>query len=283
VRIRLFAVLIVAVALLGAGCSTTSPKLQAGPPVSNGPVAPSTTTTTLAPPPTIPGTASSTPATVAYKPGDPCPVGPAPAVGTSTNVATTLANLKQVSVYPNPVGDVPCVTLDNPDLAFKTPLTFVVLQQLPGWAQILLPSKPNESVGWIRATDVEVTQHQYRIEVSLSGHRVKVFNGTRALVDTPAGVGTGDTPTPPGVYYTLALIKPTNGGYGPYAYALSGHSTALDTFAGGDGRIGLHGTDDPSSIGKDVSHGCIRIPNDVITRMAEAIKLPLGVPVVVTA
>ena len=133
-----------------------------------------------------------------------------------------------------------------------------------------------------RSTGKQLT---YRIEVSLSGHRVKVFQGDQQIVDTPAGVGTGDTPTPPGTYYLVALIKPTNNGYGPYAYALSGHSETpgLETFGGGEGRLGLHGTDDPGSIGKDASHGCIRIPNDVITRMAEQIGLPLGVPVVVTA
>ena len=116
-------------------------------------------------------------------------------------------------------------------------------------------------------------------------HAGRDQRGRRTPRPEPAGVGTGDTPTPPGIYYLVALIKPTNRGYGPYAYALSGHSETpgLETFAGGEGRLGLHGTDDPSSIGKDASHGCIRIPNDVITRMAEKIRLPLGVPVVVTA
>lgn len=41
--------------------------------------------------------------------------------------------------------------------------------------------------------------------------------------------------------------------------------------------VGIHGTNDPASIGKDVSHGCIRVPNDVVVRMATL--LPLGTPV----
>ena len=40
----------------------------------------------------------------------------------------------------------------------------------------------------------------------------------------------------------------------------------LDNFNGGDAVIGIHGTDDPSSIGKDISHGCIRMNNADITR-----------------
>jgi lipoprotein-anchoring transpeptidase ErfK/SrfK len=43
--------------------------------------------------------------------------------------------------------------------------------------------------------------------------------------------------------------------------------------------IGIHGTDDPSSIGKDISHGCIRMNNGDITALVETWQLPLGTPV----
>ena len=44
--------------------------------------------------------------------------------------------------------------------------------------------------------------------------------------------------------------------------------------------IGLDiGTNDPGSIGTPVSHGCVRVNNDVITKLA---ALPLGTPVVIT-
>jgi lipoprotein-anchoring transpeptidase ErfK/SrfK len=41
--------------------------------------------------------------------------------------------------------------------------------------------------------------------------------------------------------------------------------------------IGIHGTNDPSGLGKDVSHGCIRMSNTGINKLARI--LPLGVPV----
>ena len=68
-----------------------------------------------------------------------------------------------------------------------------------------------------------------------------------------------------------------NGPYGTHAYGLSGFSETLDSFNGGDGVIGIHGTNDPGSLGTDVSHGCIRVANDVIDEMATF--LPLGTPV----
>ena len=51
----------------------------------------------------------------------------------------------------------------------------------------------------------------------------------------------------------------------------------LTEFAGGDGQVGVHGTNDPASIGEAVSHGCIRVPNDVASVLDE--RLPLGTPV----
>ena len=55
----------------------------------------------------------------------------------------------------------------------------------------------------------------------------------------------------------------------------------LKDFAGGDGVIGLHGTNDPSSVGKDVSHGCIRLRNQDILQLVKI--LPLGTPVRILA
>ena len=96
------------------------------------------------------------------------------------------------------------------------------------------------------------------------------------------GPNTEDTPTVGGDFYTWVLVDPTNAGYGSYAYGLSGFST-LDEFAGGDGRMAIHGTVDESSIGGSVSHGCIRVPDAVAVEMAEQIGLPLGVPVSIQA
>jgi lipoprotein-anchoring transpeptidase ErfK/SrfK len=69
--------------------------------------------------------------------------------------------------------------------------------------------------------------------------------------------------------------------YGPYAYPLSGYSEVLFSFGSGDGQMGIHGTNDPSSLGRSVSNGCIRMSNDAITKLART--LPVGVPVEVKA
>jgi lipoprotein-anchoring transpeptidase ErfK/SrfK len=105
------------------------------------------------------------------------------------------------------------------------------------------------------------------------------------VLRAPVGVGTTDTPTPGGRYYLKELLQPPtpDGPYGPYAYGLSGFSNVLTSFAGGEGVIGIHGTDAPDLVGTDVSNGCLRLANDVVVRLVEEVGLPLGTPVVIRA
>ena len=49
-----------------------------------------------------------------------------------------------------------------------------------------------------------------------------------------------------------------------------------------DGRIyGIHGTNDPSSIGKKISQGCIRLQNEAVQSLYDYI--PLGTKILVTS
>lgn len=164
-------------------------------------------------------------------------------------------------------------------------LVFLVKQDEPDWLEVYLPVRPNGSTGWLRPGDVQLYQHDYRIELSLAQRRLVLFDGPSVVMDEPIGVGANQTPTPGGIYYLKELLRPPDPGgfYGPYAYGLSGFSNVLTEFAGGEGVIGLHGTNDPSSVGRSVSNGCIRLANATITRLVEEVGLPLGTPVVVRA
>jgi lipoprotein-anchoring transpeptidase ErfK/SrfK len=39
----------------------------------------------------------------------------------------------------------------------------------------------------------------------------------------------------------------------------------------GDGQIALHGTADVGDLGQQVSNGCVRIANEILTRLAETL------------
>jgi lipoprotein-anchoring transpeptidase ErfK/SrfK len=161
------------------------------------------------------------------------------------------------------------------------PLLFLVAERREHWLKVLLPLRPNGSTGWVRAGQVRLTQHDFHIVVALKAHTITVYRGATIIVREPVGVGKRQTPTPGGLYYTTELIRPPNpnGLYGPYAYALSGLSNVLRTFNGGEPFLGIHGTNNPAGLGKDVSHGCIRMSNASVTKLAKL--LPLGVPVMV--
>jgi lipoprotein-anchoring transpeptidase ErfK/SrfK len=175
------------------------------------------------------------------------------------------------------------ITVKEATSAAGIPLVFLVKGVGPekGRYEVYLPLRPNGSTGWVTADDVKVSSINYRIEISLSNHRIRVFAGEEIVVDEPVGVGRADRPTPGGIYYVKELLRPPeqNGPYGPYAYGLSGYSNVLTSFNGGTGVLGIHGTNEPEALGTDVSSGCIRLDNKVITRIVEEIGIPLGTPV----
>jgi lipoprotein-anchoring transpeptidase ErfK/SrfK len=161
----------------------------------------------------------------------------------------------------------------------RIPLVFSVARRRGAWLKVRLPVRPNLSTGWIRARDVALSTTPYRIAVRLDPHRLVLYRRGRAIIRTPIAKGAAVSPTPTGRYFVTDLLRPPdpNGFYGPYAFGLSAHSPVYTTFEGGDGQVGIHGTNEPQVLGQDVSHGCIRVRNDVIARIAKLV--PLGTPV----
>lgn len=147
------------------------------------------------------------------------------------------------------------------------------------WLNVELPVRPNGSTGWIPAAGVALTETPYRVQVDLAARTLTVTDAGRPVLTTPVAVGAPATPTPPDSTYLWELIRPDDpsGAYGPYIFGLAEYSDAYSTFNGGDAQIGIHGQDEPWSIGQAASHGCVRLPNDVIARLAA--MLPLGTPV----
>jgi lipoprotein-anchoring transpeptidase ErfK/SrfK len=186
-----------------------------------------------------------------------------------------------VTVYRAPAPAHVLLALPNPAPGGQTRV-FLVKSRRRGWEQIYLPLRPNGSTGWVKAADVRLSLDPYRVNVSLSAHTVSVWRNSVLFSRYRAGVGTSATPTPTGRYYLVELLRQPapDGPYGPYAFGLSAYSTVLSSFGGGPGQIGLHGTNAPAQLGTDVSHGCVRIDNAAITRLAHV--LPLGTPVTIT-
>jgi lipoprotein-anchoring transpeptidase ErfK/SrfK len=152
----------------------------------------------------------------------------------------------------------------------------------PVWYRVQLPMRPNGSTGWIRANEVTIQAVRSRLEVDVSARRLAFFRDGRRVLHATAGVGTSGTPTPTGSYYVNQRfpLADATGVFGAGAIGISAFSPVLKDWAQG-GPIAVHGTNDPSSVGRAASHGCIRIQNDVLRRILRAAEP--GTPVLIHA
>jgi lipoprotein-anchoring transpeptidase ErfK/SrfK len=166
-----------------------------------------------------------------------------------------------------------------------SPQVFDLLSEVRGtggsrWYKALLPIRPNGSTGYIPGKSLSVGSTTYRLAIDRSKFTLRLFDGCRRVKTFKVGIGTGSTPTPVGRFYLTGLYRPPDPTtiYGVYVYTLSGFSEVLTNWRLG-GIVGLHGTNDPSSIGRQSSHGCIRMNNSDILQLERI--LPLGTPVVI--
>jgi lipoprotein-anchoring transpeptidase ErfK/SrfK len=145
---------------------------------------------------------------------------------------------------------------------------------------VQIPQRPNGVTAWVAARLVGVQPIHTRIVVDLSQRRVTLFHGGKRVLSATAAVGSRATPTPVGRFYVNQRLIPTDprGPFGPGAVGISAYSNVLTGWTQG-GPIAIHGTNEPWSIGKAVSNGCIRLPNGVVRKVfAQALS---GTPVLI--
>jgi len=112
----------------------------------------------------------------------------------------------------------------------------------------------------------------YHIRISLSKRRLSLFDRSKLVKVYPVGVGKIATQTPRGDFVIINKV--------PYPNSYKGGPlTVFGTFWLGLNKphYGIHGTNRPSSIGKYVSNGCIRMYNKDVEELARYVKI--GTPV----
>ena len=194
------------------------------------------------------------------------------------------AVVPSVEVYGLPIAPDPFVTLTNPT-ELGGALVFLEKAAHPDvddWLEVFLPVPPVGSSGWVHADDVTVTEHQFSIELHRKGHRIVVRNGEEVILFEPLGVGPDAPPAGTRAYIKELLQPPVaEGPYGAFVYGLSGAINHVSSFASGEGIVGIHGTDQPETVGTDTARGCFSLRDDILRKLTE--QLPLGVPVKVVA
>lgn len=108
---------------------------------------------------------------------------------------------------------------------------------------------------------------RYNITVNVAARRLTLFKEGKLFKTYPIAVGKPSTPTPKG---SFTIINKAHNPGGPFGARWLGLSAP-------NGDYGIHGTNNPSSIGKAVSNGCIRTYNNNIIELYNLV--PIGTPV----
>jgi hypothetical protein len=148
------------------------------------------------------------------------------------------------------------------------------------WYRIRLPILPNNSTGWVLRSALgplhAVHTHLYVDRAKLTA---TLKRDGRTVFVTSVGVGKPYWPTPRGEFYVRSELTAFHDPfYGPVAFGTSGRSNVLTDWPGG-GFIGIHGTDTPRLLPGRVSHGCVRMHNRDIVKLARL--MPVGTPITI--
>jgi lipoprotein-anchoring transpeptidase ErfK/SrfK len=185
-------------------------------------------------------------------------------------------------VAPSPTAE-PVARLDARTSEGTTNLVLVIARRRRGgetWLKVRLPVLPNSTTAWVPRTDLGgyhfVDTH---LVVDRARLTATLYKAGRVVFRTPVGVGTAAAPTPRGDFYIRdKLTRYRSPFYGPVAFGTSARSPTLTDWPNG-GFIGIHGTNQPELLPGRVSHGCIRMRNVAITRLARL--LPIGTPLTI--
>lgn len=142
------------------------------------------------------------------------------------------------------------------------------------WVKVLMPVRPNGSTGWVRASDFVFRPVDLRVNIDLGERRLTLLREGKRVRSWTVAIGTPENPTPTG-RFAIAEVIPTGDPkafLGPLVLPITGFSDTLNEFAGGNGRVAIHGTSKPELIGQRVSHGCIRMRNDDIQSLARVVR-----------
>jgi lipoprotein-anchoring transpeptidase ErfK/SrfK len=142
------------------------------------------------------------------------------------------------------------------------------------WVRVRLPVRPNGTQGWLPVDVMRLNTNRLRIRVDLSERRLTLFRSGVRVMRLTVAVGTRQNPTPTGRFAVAELIRTHSPGafLGPVVFPITGFSETLNEYAGGNGRVALHGTSLPALLGTRASHGCVRIHNRDVVRLARVVR-----------
>lgn len=188
---------------------------------------------------------------------------------------------RPVPVFDQPGGDAIAVL---PTTQLGSDTWVPVIADEPGWVQVLLPSRPNGSAGWLSTQDNALTIRSTtdRIVIDRAAFRLTLYRDHQQIGTWSVGVGTAAAPTPVGRTFVLASMTDAKQKFSPVIFPLGIHSATFSSYGGGPGTTGIHGWPTSDVFGRPSSDGCIRIPADALATFTNPVDpVPIGTPVLI--
>jgi hypothetical protein len=148
------------------------------------------------------------------------------------------------------------------------------------WVAVRLPVLPNGRVGWVPRSALGAYELvRTHLQVDEATLRATLYRNGRPIFRAPVSIGAAKTPTPTGTFLVRSkLTRYQSPFYGPLAFGTTARSAVLTDWPAG-GFVGIHGTNEPHLVPGRISHGCIRMRNRDILRLAKL--MPIGTPLTI--
>jgi lipoprotein-anchoring transpeptidase ErfK/SrfK len=165
---------------------------------------------------------------------------------------------------------------------FKSPTILAVTARRPGWVRVRT-SLDKHHAGWLPLKSGALFEQPRTLVIDLSKRTLTVFHRGRMTDRYRVAIGTAATPTPRGRFAVTDRLrtKSESSDYGCCILALNAHQPKIAQGWGGGDRVAIHATPHTWTIGKRVSHGCVRATNKALHQLMR--KVRLGTPVTIHA
>ncbi|SFF55291.1 LysM domain-containing protein [Halobacillus alkaliphilus] len=153
-------------------------------------------------------------------------------------------------------------TLTQISRDYRKPLMEIIKANPTINPNIIVPGQPIIIPGFPSTASIP-----YSIDISLNNRKLTLIKNGVKQKEYPIAVGRMLQGTPTGSFIIINKAPNPGGPFGTFWMSLSKE------------HYGIHGTNNPSSIGKAVSKGCIRMYNRDVEELASII--PIGTPVLI--
>lgn len=203
------------------------------------------------------------------------PQDPAPTARTSGRIVHPAATVPLYAVPGGPA--IAALPAQQKFGELTTDTKIPVIAEEPGWAQVLLPSRPNGSTAWIYLDNpaVSTERSKFRVVVDRARFTLSLVERDTPIGTWTIGIGRPGAITPSGRTFILSSILDTGPkSFSPVILPLGSHSDTFSSYGGGPGTVGIHTWPTATVFGRASSDGCVRVPPDALDVISRTV--PLG-------